>query len=612
MEQPVRPYAEGGEPKVPSIGPDGLPAAVRGVAGRSRPVDVAAPGKPHIVDFASTGKSRPVDLAKTGKSRPVDLAKAGMPPADLAKAGKSRPADVATAGKPHLIDLATLTRGTGAAAPEAGPAADGGVPTSGGAPDPVAPEAPPAPPKSHPASWEKRYQATVVGSDLATSGVVIGISAFVIDRVAPQDMHAVGTALAVICALAVCRAWSGRMLGEGPEEYRTLGRGLIVAAVLVALGGLLFGALEVQPWVFIVVPVLALVLFPQRYLLRRMLHRRRRRGDCLLPVLAAGSNATLSDLITCTRRESHVGWRVEAVCTPDGHGPDGERDEVDGVPVVGTLEELSRHARRGGYRVVAITADQYWNPRRLQQLAWDLEGTSAEMVVAPMLMEVAGPRLNVSGVLGMPLLRVTAPAFTGGRRLVKEVVDRLGAALLLLLFSPLLLMIAIAVKLGDGGPVLYRQCRVGKDGASFTMLKFRTMVPNAHLIRKTMDGDNEGAGPLFKMKRDPRVTRVGGLLRRYSLDELPQLANVVSGRMSLVGPRPPLPEETARYAPHVRRRLLVKPGLTGLWQVSGRSDLTWAESVRLDLRYVEDWSLALDVAILWKTVRAVLAGQGAY
>ncbi|MFG1646347.1 sugar transferase [Amycolatopsis sp. NPDC049252] len=467
-------------------------------------------------------------------------------------------------------------------------------------------------PKALPAAWEARYRAWVIGSDVFVTLLVIAISAFVIDRVAPHDMHAFGTILAVFVSLPVSRAWSPRVLGEGAEEYRTLGRGFITAAVLVALGGLLFGALEVQVWVFIVVPAIALVAFPQRYLLRQVLHRKRAKGLCLLPVMAAGSPETVADLIARTRSEAHVGWRVEAACTFTGHGADRDSGEIDGVPVVGRLEELSRHVRRGGYRVVAITADQYWSPKRLQRVAWDMEGTGAEMVVAPVLMEVAGPRLNVTGVLGMPLLRVTAPMFTGGRRVVKEIVDRAGSAFLLTMMSPLLLVIALAIKLNDRGPVIYRQRRVGRDGAVFTMLKFRTMVTNADEIRKNLEAENEGAGPLFKMKRDPRITRVGGLLRRYSLDELPQLFNVVSGKMSLVGPRPPLPEETAQYAPDARRRLLVKPGLTGLWQVSGRSDLTWAESIRLDLRYVEDWSLALDLVILWKTFRAVMGGQGAY
>jgi exopolysaccharide biosynthesis polyprenyl glycosylphosphotransferase len=234
------------------------------------------------------------------------------------------------------------------------------------------------------------------------------------------------------------------------------------------------------------------------------------------------------------------------------------------------------------------------------------------MVVAPVLMEVAGPRVHVSGVLGMPLQRVSAPVFTGVRRVVKEIFDRVAASLLLLALSPALLVFAALIKLNSRGPVFYTQRRIGKDGKPFTMVKFRTMVVDADAKRVTLRLADEGAGPLFKLRRDPRVTRVGGWLRRYSVDELPQLANVLAGTMSLVGPRPPLPEETKTYAPDVRRRLLVKPGLTGLWQVSGRSDLPWEEAVRLDLRYVEDWSLALDALILWKTLRAVFGGEGAY
>ncbi|HEV7951386.1 MAG TPA: sugar transferase, partial [Glaciihabitans sp.] len=258
----------------------------------------------------------------------------------------------------------------------------------------------------------------MIGSDVFATALVIAIAAAIIDKFTPHGMYALGTAAAVLCSLPISRAWSQPVLGEGAEEYRRLGRGFVAAAMLVGMGGLLFGALGVQVWVFIVVPVIALVAFPQRYVLRRVLHHRRRHGRCLLPVMAAGSPATVRDLIDRTRIEPQVGWRVVAVCTFTGTGADRGDNQVEGVPVVGRLDELAKLVRHGGYRVVAVTADQYWTPRRLQQLAWDLEGTSAEMVVAPVLMEVAGPRLNVSGVLGMPLLRVTAPMFTGGRRLV--------------------------------------------------------------------------------------------------------------------------------------------------------------------------------------------------
>lgn len=465
------------------------------------------------------------------------------------------------------------------------------------------------PPRASSTSWEGRYRAWVIGCDVFATLLVIASTAFVILEITgrPYFLHASGTAAAILCALPFHHAWSQHVLGEGAEEFRRLGRALVMAGVGVALAGLMFGALDVQPWVFFAVPLVGLIALPLRYVLRQFLHHARNKsGTCMLPVMAAGATTTVRDLIERTRADAHFGWRVEAVCTDGGTG------EVSGIAVAARLDEVAEQVRRGGYRVVAITSDPYWTPARLQQLAWDLEGTGAELVVAPVLMEVAGPRLNVSGVLGMPLLRVSAPAFTGGRRIVKEVFDRAMAAFGLLMISPVLLLIALLIKLNDRGPVFYRQRRVGRDGNVFMMIKFRTMVVNADHIRSELIDANEGAGPLFKMRRDPRVTRVGAVLRRYSLDELPQLFNVLGGRMSLVGPRPPLPKETESYERAARRRLLVKPGLTGLWQVSGRSDLTWDESVRLDLRYVEDWSLALDVVILWKTARAVLGGRGAY
>jgi exopolysaccharide biosynthesis polyprenyl glycosylphosphotransferase len=227
-------------------------------------------------------------------------------------------------------------------------------------------------------------------------------------------------------------------------------------------------------------------------------------------------------------------------------------------------------------------------------------------------MDVAGPRISVRPVAGLPLLHVDHPELTGGRQLVKSLFDKIGATFALVLLAPLLAVIALAIRLTSAGPGLFRQTRVGKDGKEFTVLKFRTMVQEAEALRVGLAEQNEQDGVLFKIKKDPRITRVGGVLRRYSLDELPQLINVLRGDMSMVGPRPPLAEEVAQYGDDVRRRLVVRPGLTGLWQVNGRSDLTWEESVRLDLRYVENWSLALDLLILWKTCSAVVRGSGAY
>ncbi|MFC0843984.1 MULTISPECIES: sugar transferase [Streptomyces] len=464
--------------------------------------------------------------------------------------------------------------------------------------------------------WEQRYRRAVITSDtLATAFVVAGIGIFFGARDAANwhekwRILAFGTELLVLGALAVSRAWAPAVLGQGAEEFRRLGRSLCTAAVVLSLGGIALASRNIKLWIFVAIPAIALVTMTTRYLLRLWLHKQRKEGRCLRPVLAAGSTDTVRDLITRTRKFPHLGWRIDGVCTTDGLGLDA--DQLDGVPVVGPLGDVANHVCRDGYRVVAVTPDPHWSPDRLQRLAWNLEGSDAEMVVAPVLMEVAGPRLHVDAVLGIPLLRVSMPTFTGGRRAVKGVVDRLGAALLLLLFAPLMVFVALVVLLDSRGGAFYRQRRVGKDGREFTILKFRTMVARADEARAELADRNEGAGLLFKLRRDPRVTRVGAVLRRYSIDELPQLFNVLTGSMSLVGPRPPLPEESAAYGPDIRRRLLVKPGLTGLWQISGRSDLPWEEAVRLDLRYVEDWSLALDTVILWKTLRAVLYGQGAY
>ncbi|MFI5855244.1 sugar transferase [Streptomyces parvulus] len=464
--------------------------------------------------------------------------------------------------------------------------------------------------------WEQRYRRTVITTDtVATAVVVAAIGNFFGARDAANwhekwGILAFGTELLVLGALAVSRSWAPGVLGQGAEEFRRLGRSLFMATVVLALGGIALTSRNIKLWIFVAVPAIALVTMTARYVLRLRLHRQRKEGRCLRPVLAAGSADTVRDLITRTRRFPHLGWRVDAVCTTDGLARGSEH--LDGVPVVGRLTDVAGHVQRDGYRVVAVTPDPHWSPDRLQRLAWNLEGGDTEMVVAPVLMEVAGPRLHIDAVLGIPLLRVSMPTFTGGRRAVKGVVDRAGAAVLLVLFAPLMVVVGLLVLADSRGGAFYRQRRVGKDGREFTILKFRTMVAGADRARAALADRNEGAGLLFKLRRDPRVTRVGAVLRRYSLDELPQLLNVLTGSMSLVGPRPPLPEESAAYGPDIRRRLLVKPGLTGLWQISGRSDLSWEEAVRLDLRYVEDWSLALDTVILWKTLRAVFYGQGAY
>jgi len=252
-------------------------------------------------------------------------------------------------------------------------------------------------------------------------------------------------------------------------------------------------------------------------------------------------------------------------------------------------------------------------PASIRQLGWALEGTGRNMVMAPGLSEIAGPRVHVSPVEGLPLVWVDQPQFTGAKRVAKRAMDVVASSVLLVLGLPVLLLIGLLVRLTSAGPAVYRSQRVGVGGRLFTVYKFRSMYAGADRMRAELVDRNEvEGGVLFKMRADPRVTPFGRFLRKYSLDELPQLLNVLNGSMSLVGPRPPLPDEVQRYQTHAQRRMLVKPGLTGLWQVSGRSDLSWDEAVRLDLFYVENWSLALDVAILLRTVWAVVRSRGAY
>jgi exopolysaccharide biosynthesis polyprenyl glycosylphosphotransferase len=249
---------------------------------------------------------------------------------------------------------------------------------------------------------------------------------------------------------------------------------------------------------------------------------------------------------------------------------------------------------------------------RLRELAWELEKTGTDLYVAAALLDVAGPRTTIRPVAGLPLLHVDHPELAGGKQVFKGVFDKAIAASALILLAPLFAATALMIWLADRGPVFFRQTRVGKNGRTFTLYKFRTMVVDAEQWKPLLAERNEADDVLFKIRRDPRITRPGGWLRRWSIDELPQLLNVLLGNMSLVGPRPALPQETASYGDLMRRRLAVTPGLTGLWQVSGRSDLPWEEAVRLDLRYVENWSFALDLQILWKTGSAVIRGAGAY
>ncbi|WP_449386424.1 sugar transferase [Cellulomonas soli] len=414
------------------------------------------------------------------------------------------------------------------------------------------------------------------------------------------------TAAALLVLVAVFRGYDRRSVGNGPAEFQSLLRAGLGAAAFVALAsvalGLTLPRLPIGAFLVLATPTAAL----GRYVLRRRLHGRRHEGVAMARTLVVGDAASAHRLVTDLRNASHHGYRVVGLCLPSVDATPPQ----DGVPTLGAYADVPQVAYDENIDVVIVTGGDLAGDA-LRRLSWALGRVGADLVVEPGLVEVLGPRLQLRPTAGLTLLEVeTAPP--GGRLIAKSVLDHVLGALLLAAAAPVIAVAALAVRVSSPGPAFYRQTRIGVDGRRFTMWKLRSMYVDADARRAALLAESDRDGLMFKMHDDPRVTKVGRVLRRYSVDELPQLWNVVRGDMSLVGPRPPLPVEVDAYRDQVFRRLRVRPGLTGLWQVSGRADLSWDESVRLDLRYVDNWSVAMDLLILWKTGRAVLGSSGAY
>ncbi|WP_406072446.1 sugar transferase [Micromonospora sp. NBC_01638] len=428
----------------------------------------------------------------------------------------------------------------------------------------------------------------------------------------PYVLVAPGLVLAWLISLKALGCYDDRVIGYGADEYRRVSSASLRLAGAIAIFGYIADIGVSRGFLGISFAVGTVGLEVARFAARKRLHRARSLGvGWSRKVLVVGDTAHVLELVHTLRREPYAGYQVVGACIPDALlAPVAQR--LGDVPVVGSFRGIPEAATAIGADTVAVTASGELTAARLRRLGWQLEGTGVDLVVAPALTDVAGPRIHTRPVAGLPLIHVEAPEFRGARKLVKGLVDRSVSSLALAVLLPLIAFIALAIKLDSRGPVLFRQVRVGRGGQEFGVFKFRTMVVNADAMLAELTARNETDGLMFKMRQDPRVTRVGRLLRKWSLDELPQLVNVLLGQMSLVGPRPPLPSEVARYDGDVARRLLVKPGMTGLWQVSGRSDLSWEDGIRLDLYYVENWSLAADLTILWKTFGAVLNGRGAY
>jgi exopolysaccharide biosynthesis polyprenyl glycosylphosphotransferase len=473
-----------------------------------------------------------------------------------------------------------------------------------------------------PAGWGQRYGRILVLGDLI---VILAVLVLAVatdqppDPVAPTTggIHRDWSVVAFFAALwmtvlTITGSRSPRILGNGVLEYRRVthstflvfGVSGLVAYVL-KLGGIeQFLAVALGAGIF--------GLVGERWIARRWLSARRRAGDYSDRVLLVGSADSIATTIRDLARAPEAGLRVVGACTASGL-PTGTVPGTN-IPVMGSVDDVIDTLAKVDADTVIITSASELSAERVRKLSWELEPGRQHLIVAPSLTDVVGPRLHTRPVAGLPLIHVETPKYKGGRLYGKRIFDLIVSGVLIIALAPVLLAIAVIVRLTTPGPVIFRQDRVGLRGRRFSMLKFRSMYVNAESrLVELVDADrSEGNVVMFKMKADPRVTPIGRILRRFSIDELPQLFNVFRGTMSIVGPRPPLAHEVDQYAQHVHRRFLVKPGITGLWQVSGRSDLDWDETVRLDLYYVENWTMTGDLAILWKTVRAVVRSDGAY
>lgn len=483
--------------------------------------------------------------------------------------------------------------------------------------DSVEPALLPLPPTTE-SDFRRRQQKHVrflFGLDIIT-----GAAALVLGAVFAQNFHHGGIVVWTVIGMVGAIAWpiwlastqcyQRRRIGLASEEIPPVMRAAALVIIFSALPTAWLGLRGLLSTIGIAAPVAAIASVSIRVVARQHLQRRQRLGDALRRAIIVGSPESVHNLWAAVDREHRAGIRVAGVCVP---AKDHHRAQEMGLPIVADTDHVAAAASELDCHVVVATGADATQPNFLRQLAWSLESTNSELLIHPGLGEIARTRMHIHAYPNLALLHIDQPQFSGWTRVLKRITDVSIASFGLIIISPLLAIVALVIKLDDRhGPVIFRQQRIGIDGQAFTMYKFRTMAADAETRLPELQARNQGAGPMFKMRHDPRITWVGHFLRRYSLDELPQIFNVLTGSMSLVGPRPALQSEVETYAEHARRRLKVTPGITGLWQINGRSTLTWQESIRLDLRYVENWSIMLDLSILLKTAQAVVAKEGAF
>ncbi|MCJ0904084.1 sugar transferase [Rhodococcus sp. ARC_M6] len=470
--------------------------------------------------------------------------------------------------------------------------------------------------------WRRAYRRRIAITDSVTVIFVIALAQF--GSVWPHPFEWL-TPLKVVASVLLGALWMitlsrGRsrhqaMLGEGGDEYE---RVLMATGQVFGLGaliGIVLGVEIARSYLMIALPLGLGALLLGRYLWRRDIRNKRASGQCRNAVLLVGGHASVVATTRSFARAASAGYDVVGTCIPRRATVLDDHIMVDGVhvPVLGNEFEVIEAMRACNADTVIVTGTEDLGQVGIRKLMWDLEAEGVDLVVSPVMADVSKARLMFRPVAGLPLIHVERPRYEGANRWAPAIFDTIFSVLMILLVAPVMIAAAVAVKFTSKGSVFYKAERIGLNGKPFPMYKFRTMVAGADQQVVDLMGDNEGAGGvLFKMREDPRITPIGKILRRLSIDELPQFFNVVRGEMSVVGPRPPLRREVEMYDDEVSRRLFVKPGITGLWQVSGRSDLSWEESVRLDSSYVENWSAAQDLSIIARTVSAVVRSDGAY
>lgn len=473
-------------------------------------------------------------------------------------------------------------------------------------------------------NWRRKYAkrlriidaGVVVWAVTGAFGVRFGFADIGSGSVRDADYLVLSMFLAVGWWLML-EIWGSResmVLGSGSEEYK---RVIAASAWLFGFVAVVSYALKIDTargFVGLAFPAGALGLLAARWLVRQHLSLERKHGKSSSRVLIIGGPHSVAHLVRSLHSVPAAGYRPIAAHLPGARLEKYNIAELT-VPVTGVATEFEKILEvivETDVDAVAVSAGVNMHPDDLRRLGWELAARDIGMILAPALTDVAGPRIHTQPVAGLPLIHVSTPKLTGGKKVAKRAFDLVLAGFLVALLSPVFLTLALLVRLSSPGPVFYQQERIGLRGTTFNMLKFRSMKVNADdELRALLEAQGTSDTPLFKVENDPRITVVGRILRKYSLDELPQLLNVLGGSMSLVGPRPQREGEVALYDDAAHRRLYVSPGMSGLWQVSGRSNLSWEESIRLDLYYVENWSLMGDVVILFKTFKAVFASTGA-